>query len=180
MEVWRAILQGLDAVIVNPSVILGPGDWKTGSSQLFSTVWKGLRFYTKGGTGFVDVKDVVSAMQRLMNDDVWEGVKNKRYILSAGNIAYREIFDKISYCFNLKRPKFFASDTILEFAWRLSALKSFLTGSRPSITRETGKSANKLSYYDGTKICRTIGFEYISVEDSIRNNARLFLIDFSL
>jgi len=180
MEVWRAILQGLDAVIVNPSVILGPGDWETGSSQLFSTVWKGMRFYTKGGTGFVDVRDVVSAMQRLMNDDVWESVKNKRFILSAGNISYREIFDKISYCFNIERPKFFASDAILELAWRLSALKSFLTRSRPSITRETGKSANKLSYYDGSKICRTIGFKYNPVGISICDISGLFLKEFGI
>jgi nucleoside-diphosphate-sugar epimerase len=180
MEVWRGILQGLDAVIVNPSVILGPGDGKTGSSQLFKTIWKGLRFYTKGGTGFVDVRDVVTVMQRLMNDDVWESVKNKRYILSAGNRTYRDIFDKISYSFNVKRPQFFASDALLKLAWRLSALKSTITGSRPSITRETAGSANKLSYYDGSGICHAIPFEYTPIEDSIRNNARLFLRDFSL
>jgi dihydroflavonol-4-reductase len=180
MEVWRAILQGLDAVIVNPSVILGPGDWKSGSSQLFDMVWKGLKFYTKGGTGFVDVRDVVTAMQRLMNNDVWESVKNKRYILNAENISFREIFDKISDCFHVKSPKFFASDILLELAWRLSALKSYITGTRPSITRETAGSANKLSYYDGSKICRTIGFEYNPVEVSICNISGLFLEDFGL
>ena len=70
MEVWRAIFLGLNAVIVNPSVIIGPGDWKSGSSLLFSTVWKGLKFYTKGGTGFVDVRDVTKVMRLLMADDV--------------------------------------------------------------------------------------------------------------
>lgn len=178
MEVWRAILQGLNAVIVNPSVIIGPGDWKTGSSILFYSVWKGLKFYTKGGTGFVDVRDVSSAMQQLMAYDVWENVKNQRYILNAENIPFRDFFNQIAISLHVKQPKFFAGDFLLNLAFRLSAIKSFFTGSRPSITKETGRSAKRLSYYDGSKICRTIGFEYTPVEVSIRNNSRLFLKDF--
>jgi nucleoside-diphosphate-sugar epimerase len=46
MEVWRGMAEGLPAVIVNPSIIIGPGDWKRSSSYLFSAVWKGLSFYT--------------------------------------------------------------------------------------------------------------------------------------
>ena len=178
MEVWRAIFQGLDAVIVNPSVIIGPGDWKTGSSMLFYSVWKGLKFYTKGGTGFVDIRDVSSAMQHLMADEVWENVKNQRYILNAENIPYREFFNQIAVGLHVKQPKFFAGDFLLKLAFRLSTIKSFFTGSRPSITKETGRSAKRLSYYDGSKICRTIGFEYTPVEVSIRNNSLLFLKDF--
>lgn len=180
MEVWRAIFQGLNAVIVNPSVILGPGDWKTGSSVLFYTVWKGLKFYTKGGTGFVDVRDVTTAMRLLMDDEVWESVKNQRYILNAENIPFRGFFSQLADCLNVKRPKFFAGDTILKLVWRLTSLKSFLTGAQPSITRETARSANKLSYYDGSKICRAIGFEYTPVEVSIRNICVLFLRDLGL
>ena len=179
MEVWRAIFQGLNAVIVNPSVIIGPGDWKSGSSILFYTVWKGLKFYTKGGTGFVDVRDVTAAMRLLMEDDVWDNVKNQRYILNAEDVTFREFFDQIADCIHVKRSRFFAGGTLLQLAWRLSAFKSFLTGIRPPITRETARSANQLSYYDGSKICRTIGFEYTPVEVSIRNISGLFLKDFS-
>jgi len=180
MEVWRAIFQGLNAVIVNPSVIIGPGDWKSGSSLLFSSVWKGLKFYTKGATGFVDVRDVTLAMTRLMGDDVWESVKNQRYILNAENISFRDLFSRIADSLHIKRPKYFAKDLLLNLAWRLSALKGFLTGKRPSITRETARSANRLSYYDGSKICRTIGFEYKPIEVSIDYFSKLFLQDLNL
>lgn len=180
MEVWRAILQGLNAVIVNPSVIIGPGDWKTGSSLLFYTVWKGMKFYTKGGTGFVDVRDVTAAMRRLMDDDIWEVVKNQRYILNAKNIPFREFFSQVANSLHLKAPGYFVDETLLNLVWRLSALKSFLTGTRPSITRETARSANKLSYYNGSKICQATGFEYTPVEVSIRNISALFLRDFGL
>jgi len=180
MEVWRVIFQGLNAVIVNPSVILGPGDWKSGSSLLFSSVWKGLKFYTRGATGFVDVRDVTLAMTRLMDDEVWENVKNQRYILNVENISFRELFSKIADSLHVKRPKYFANDLWLNLAWRLSAFKSFLTGKQPSITRETARSANRLSYYDGSKICRTIGFKYKPIEASIDHFSRIFLQDLNL
>jgi len=174
------IFQGLNAVIVNPSVILGPGDWKSGSSLLFSSVWKGLKFYTRGATGFVDVRDVTLAMTRLMDDEVWENVKNQRYILNVENISFRELFSKIADSLHVKRPKYFANDLWLNLAWRLSAFKSFLTGKQPSITRETARSANRLSYYDGSKICRTIGFKYKPIEASIDHFSRIFLQDLNL
>jgi len=178
MEVWRAILQGLNAVIVNPSVIIGPGDWKSGSSLLFSTVWKGLKFYTKGGTGFVDVRDVAKAMRLLMADDVWEDVKNQRYILNSENISFRKFFNQIADCLHVKQPKFFAGNFLLNLAFRFSSIKSCLTRTSPSVTRDTVRRANWLSYYDGSKISRAIGFEYTPVEVSIRNNSQLFFKEF--
>jgi nucleoside-diphosphate-sugar epimerase len=180
MEVWRAIFQGLNAVIVNPSVIIGPGDWKSGSSLLFTSVWKGLKFYTRGATGFVDVRDVTLAMTQLMADDVWENVKNQRYILNAENISFRELFCRIADSLHVKRPNYFANDLLLNLARRLSALKGFLTGKRPSITCETARSANRVNYYDGSKICRTIGFEYKPIEVSVDYFSKLFLRDLNL
>ena len=180
MEVWRAMFQGLNMVIVNPSVIIGPGDWKTGSSRLISTVWKGLKFYTRGGTGFVDVRDVAKAMINLMNEDVWEGVKNQRYILNSENLHFREFFNQVSGSLRVKQPKYFAGNLLLNMACRLSAINSHLTGAQPAITRDTIRSANRVSYYDGSKICRTIGFEYTPIEVSIRNNSQLFLKDSGL
>ena len=177
MEVWRGILQGLDAVIVNPSVIIAPGDWKTGSSILFSKVWNGLKFYTKGGTGFVDVRDVTTAMVLLMADKNWDAVKNQRYILNAANIPFREFFNLVADSLKVKRPKFFAGKLLLQLGWRLSVLYRILTGIPPSITRNTARSANKLSWYDGTKICRAIKFKYTPLGDSVREVSKIFLND---
>jgi len=177
MEVWRAILQGLNAVIVNPSVIIAPGDWKSGSSLVFYKIWHGLKFYTKGGTGFVDVRDVTSAMQLLMANETWETVKNQRYILCAENLTFREFFNQIADNLHVSRPKILAGKTLLKIAWRFLALIRLLTGIQPTITRETARSAYKLSSYDGSKICRTIGFNYTPVEVSIRQISRIFLND---
>ena len=178
MEVWRAIFQGLNAVIVNPSVIIGPGDWKSGSSMFFPVVWKGLKYYTRGVTGFVDVRDVTKAMQSLMEEKNWDIVKNQRYIISAANIPFHDFFNKIADALQRNRPKFLVGKTLLKLAWRFSLIKSLITGTRPYITRDTAQSAGSLCFYDGSKICRTIGFNYTPIEVSIRDNSLLFQKEF--
>jgi len=50
-EVWKGIQAGLNAVIVNPGVILGVSGAETGSSQLFSQVRKGLVFTRREAAG---------------------------------------------------------------------------------------------------------------------------------
>ncbi|HET8839514.1 MAG TPA: NAD-dependent epimerase/dehydratase family protein, partial [Flavobacteriaceae bacterium] len=66
MEVWRGSQEGLDVLIVNPGIIIGPGIWDSGSGLLFQKVWKGLRFHFPKTTGFVAVEDVVKTMMMLM------------------------------------------------------------------------------------------------------------------
>ena len=178
MEVWRGIINGLNAVIVNPSLILGPGNWESsGSPGIFLNVRKGLKFYTKGGTGFVDVGDVTSAMWQLMQDDVWDKVKNQRFILNSENLPYRSLFQQIAIALKVDPPKYFAGRTLLKLAGFLAQIQGFLTGSRPKLTKEMIRSANKISYYDGSKICDEIGFSYRPLETSIRNISGIYLKD---
>lgn len=177
MEVWRGIEEGLDAVIVNPSIIMGPGNWDIGSPKLFQSIWKGLRYYTKGVTGFVDVRDVVKAMILLMDDQHFEGVKNQRFILNAGNMSYEDFFNKIADGLNKPRPKNFASDVKLHIAWRMAKAASVFTGKRPLITRDTVSASNKKHRYSGDKIMRTTGFSYRSLDSSIADIAEIFLKD---
>ena len=70
MEVWRGIAEGLDAVIVNPSVIIGKNAGFEGSGAIFKLVKDGLSFYTRGATGIVDVEDVAKSMILLMDSEI--------------------------------------------------------------------------------------------------------------
>jgi nucleoside-diphosphate-sugar epimerase len=177
MEVWRGIEEGLDAVIVNPSIIMGPGNWEIGSPKLFQSIWKGLNYYTKGISGFVDVRDVVKAMILLMSDEQFGQVKNQRFILNAGNLSYQDFFNKIADGLNKPRPKSFASDVKLHIAWRMAKAASFFTGKRPVITRDTVSGSNQKNHYSGEKITKTNGFKYRSLDASIHDIAEIFLND---
>jgi nucleoside-diphosphate-sugar epimerase len=176
-EIWRGMEEGLDAVIVNPSIILGPANWETGSAKMFKTVWNGMKFYTKGVTGFIDVKDVVRAMILLMQDTNFEMAKNNRFLLSAENCSYRDVFSQIAEALGKPQPQYFASNAILGLVWRIAKISGILTQKSPLITRETAANANQLRNFDGSKITRIFGFKYLPVKSAIKETANFFLLE---
>ena len=173
-EIWRGIEEGLEAVIVNPSIILGPANWENGSAKMFKTVWEGMKFYTRGVTGFIDVRDVVKAMILLMEESNFETAKNNRFLLSSENISYGEVFFQIADALEKPRPKYYASGFLLGIVWRATRFFSFLTGKSPLITRETAANARRTRNFDGSKITRLFGFQYQPVSESIQKTAAIF------
>ncbi len=172
-EVWRATEEGLDTVIVNPSIIIGPGKWGDGSSAFFKSVSDGLKFYSTGINGFVDVRDVSKAMIMLMESDVI----NQRYILNAENISYEKLLNTIAQHLNVKPPSIKATKFLSEMAWRLEKVRSFITRSTSIITRETARTALSKYLYSNVKISKQFDFTFIPVEQSIKDTAVLFLKD---
>lgn len=170
-EVWRGIAEGLNATIVNPSVILGPGDWKTGSSELFTLVWKGLKFYTLGTKGFVDVRDVAKAMTLLMDGNHF----GERFLVSAENLSFKQLFTFIANNLHKKPPSIEAKPWIGAIAWRVLAVTGFISGKKPAITRETARSANNRSAYSSARLINRVGLEYIPIEQSIKDICEIFL-----
>lgn len=171
MEIWRGIEEGLDAVIVNPSVILGPGNWDKSSSALFPLVYKGLKFYTTGITGFVDVRDVVKAMVLLMNSSL----KNDRFIVSAKSTSFREIFELIATSLNVKPPRYEATPFILNIASRLDGLKSALNFGERKISADTIIAAVSKNTYSNRKIREQLNFRFRPMEETINDCARFYL-----
>ncbi|HJN05051.1 MAG TPA: NAD-dependent epimerase/dehydratase family protein [Bacteroidales bacterium] len=173
MEVWRGISEGLNAVIVNPSVILGPGNWDSGSSKLFSTMYNGLKFYSMGSNGFVDVKDVVEAMIILMKSKT----SSERYILNSENVSYKQLFFWMADSLDVKRPKYKATKFISEIVWRILWTKRFVTGKKSAITKETAETSRQIYNYSNDKFVEETAFKFISIKESINKNAKLFLSD---
>ncbi len=172
-EVWRGIAEGLDAVIVNPSIIFGPGHWGEGSSAIFSKVWTGLKFYTKGITGFVGVKDVVHCMIKLMNSNI----NNERYILNGENVSYKKCFETIALELNVAKPKFFANKFLSGIVWRLEKMRSFIIRKPPLVTRETARTANKKYYFSNEKICLAINYKFEPFQKTVKETALRFLLE---
>ncbi len=170
-EVWRAIAEGLNAVIINPSIILGPGNWNSGSARLFKSVWDGLKFYTKGVSGYVDVRDVVKAMILLMNSEI----KNERFIVSAENVDYQTLFSLIAKGLKKPPPKYKAAKFLSEIVWRADKLKTSITNTKPLITKETARTANSKSYYSSQKLISAINYQFIPLSQTIEYICTLFV-----
>jgi dihydroflavonol-4-reductase len=172
-EVWRGTAEGLDAVVVNPSIILGVAGASQGSSRIFNTIWEGLKFYPPGKNGFVDVRDVVRAMILLMNSDI----RNERFILNAENLEYKRLFELISAAMGKPAPSVKVNSMLSGLAWRIEKLRSMVTGIKPLITRETARTAVQQNEYSNAKIKKALGFEFTPIEETVRHFCRIFMAD---
>ncbi|MEO7766578.1 MAG: NAD-dependent epimerase/dehydratase family protein [Ferruginibacter sp.] len=166
MEVWRGIGEGLDAVIVNPSLILGAGDWNGGSSQIFKNVYEEFPWFAEGITGFVDVKDVAKAMIALMEADII----NERFIISAENKSYRDLFNLAATAFGKKQPYKKVTPLIARVVWRLEFIKSWFTRKKPLVTKETAATALTKIYFENGKLLKFLpDFKYRPIEETVVN-----------
>jgi len=170
MEIWRAIAEGLDAVMVNPSVIIGPGDWNKSSTQLFKTVNNGLKFYTDGTNGYVDVRDVASIMFKLMKSSI----TGQRYILSSEDVTYKDLFSIIAMELDKEPPSVLANKFLSGIAWRTISVISFVASTTPLITKGTANSANSHYSYSSKKIIEELDYKFIPIAESIGHTARIF------
>lgn len=163
-EVWRGEAEGLNVVIVNPSVILGEGDWTRSSTQLFKYIHDKNKFYTLGSINYVDVKDVSEVVYKLTVSDI----KGERFILNAGTTTYKEVFDKIADAMHKPHTKYLVTPLLAEIIWRIEHIRSFFTGNAPLITKETARSSRTVFAYKNNKIRKTLGFEFNSLDSTIK------------
>jgi dihydroflavonol-4-reductase len=163
MEVWRGIAEGLDAVIVNPSIIIGANAGTDGSGALFETVRKGLKFYTNGSTGFVDVEDVAKAMIALMNSKI----NGERFIISAENISYKDITAEIANNFGIKQPATLAKPWMMELAWRWASLAAIVRRA-PAIDKVSAQAASIARQFDNGKVKKATGIEFKPLSISVK------------
>lgn len=165
-EVWRGMEEGLPVVIVNPSVMFGPGNWEESSLKIMRTLKNGLKYYTPGGNAFVDVRDVALVIRRLMEEEV----VGERFLVTGQNLLFKELFDKICKELKVKAPYKVAGPFLTGLAWRLSGIVARIKGKRPTITKESAESSQKIRVYSNEKILKQLpGFTFRSIEDTIRN-----------
>lgn len=177
MEVWRGIGEGLSAIIINPVIILGAGDWEKGSSEIFKTAYKQFPWYTEGSSGFVYVLDVVNAMILLMNGKA----DSERFIISSENKMYKDVFTEIATNFQKKPPHKRVTPLLASLVWRIEALKGKLTGNEPLLTKETAKTALAKVNFDNSKFfLYAPNFKFTPVNEAIQRICSELKMKYSL
>ncbi|MCD2424560.1 NAD-dependent epimerase/dehydratase family protein [Niabella pedocola] len=171
LEAWRGFAEGLEGIVLNPATILGYGNWNEGSCAIFKNVYKEFGWYTNGINGFTDVEDVAKAAVLLAHAPITE----ERFIVCNDNWRFRKLLNTMADAFGKKQPGREASPFISGLAWRLELLKSFFTGAKPLITKESAKVANSETLFDGSKLVKALpGFEYRPLEETIRNACQTY------
>lgn len=176
MVVWRGIQEGLNAVMVNPSVILGPGFWHTGSGSLFRKAAKGMKYFTKGITGFVDVRDVASAMVALMDSNI----SGERFIINSDNLTYKELFQEIASEMNVQKPTKEATKSMLQAAIVLDSLANAIGIKKKEITKDVARASFSKSKYSNNKIKETLGLSFLPIKECISHTAGKFKEEFTM
>jgi dihydroflavonol-4-reductase len=165
LEVWRGVAEGLSAVIVNPSVVLGPGDWNRSSTRLLRYAHQQHRFYTRGLVNFVDVRDVVAQLLALaLNHPELTG---ERYILSAEAVPLGDFFRQAAAALQRRPPTVAVPDWAAEVIWRLEHARAVLTGARPLITKDTARAGRRPVVYAHAKVQSATGLAFRPLGDTL-------------
>tara|TARA_R110000851_G_scaffold207537_1_gene359599 strand:- start:98518 stop:99528 length:1011 start_codon:yes stop_codon:yes gene_type:complete len=164
MEIWRGTQEGLDAVIVNPGLILGTSPDGGGSSIIISLGASGIPFYPSGAMGIVDVQDVVKTMILLMNSEV----KNEQFILVGENLTYKDLLTRLAPMFDKKPPTKKLPKNIMFFLSGMDWLSNKLFNTKRRIVKATVRSMFTISLYDMFKIKNTLGFQFTPTEETLK------------
>lgn len=172
MEVWRGIAEGLDAAILNPTVVLGYGNWHTTSCEIFKTVYNEFPWYTTGINGFVYVEDVARAAVALLESTISE----ERFIINGSNWNYQQLFNTIADNFGKRRPHRKVTPFLANVALVTEKIKSVITGKRSILSKETARIAQSCTYYDNSKLLKALpDFSFTPPEEAIRESCKKYL-----
>lgn len=171
MEVWRGSEEGLNVAMVNPGVIIGPGNFNKGSNELIKSVYNGMPLYSLGVNGYVDVRDVARALIELTERKIY----SKRFILVGANLSIKDLFFSIADGFGKKRPYILITPFLAALSWRVMWVLRLFTKKGLAITKETARAAINESYYKNDAIIKEIAFTFTPIETTIKDCCKTYL-----
>lgn len=165
LEVWRGLNEGLQGIMLNPAVILGPGDPQRSSTQLFRYAAEEHRFYPPGTLNVVDVRDVVAAIVAAATAPA--ALLGARYLLSAGALSYADFFRQVAGVLGRRPPRQALPAALAEVLWRAEAARAWLTGAAPLLTRETARVGRRATVFDSTRARAAFGLALRPPRESV-------------
>ncbi|PIQ50234.1 MAG: epimerase [Cytophagales bacterium CG12_big_fil_rev_8_21_14_0_65_40_12] len=163
LEVWRGAQEGLKVKIVNPSVVLGPGLWGSGSTAVFKFAHDAKRFHPEGTINFVDVRDVAEVCVKLLNSEI----DGERFVLSADSMDFKNFLTLAANRFGKQPPKQPVPYWLLKIAVKLEFIRSRIMGQSALITRDTAKLSRMKYHFNNTKVKKALNFEFRTLEETL-------------
>ena len=170
--VRRGIAQGLKAVIVNPAIVIGEGNWTSGSSLLIAFGARGGFFYTRGVKSYVDVRDVARALVLRAQRPETAG---SRFILSADSLSFRDFFGIVARAAGRPAPSIPIGKPALRMASKLDERISRMTGREYLLSPSVVENASSRSRHCGELISRTTGFRYTPLHETLKRVTRAYI-----
>jgi dihydroflavonol-4-reductase len=172
LEVRRGVEEGLSAVIVSPSFVIGYHGRASSSARLFTNIYKGMKYSPPGSNGFVGAQDVARAILLLMKSNLSKGEK---FLLCAENMDYRRLFCLAAEKLNAPLPQKILPASLLFIGAYWSEWLGKWSGNEPLLTREIARTLTQHFAYDSSLFQQTFSFSFQPIEQAVTEAAQLFL-----
>ena len=172
--VERAVRErGLQAIILNPASLMGPGDPipSTLHNQLYDRICNKTLFGCfSGGLAVTDVRDLAEIAIKALGI----GRAGERYLIVGANVEYTEVVRAIGSYFHRKVYPFRVPAFLFTAAGAVLEAVSGFTGKKPLLTRSYGRLSGWFGYYANAKSREAFGHEYLPFEKTIADGCRYF------
>ncbi len=164
-EVRKGIDKGLDAVILNPTSIIGPYDFAPSlMGETFLKLYQGeLTALSAGGFDFVDVRDVCQAAIAAVD----YGKKGENYLIAGQWLSVKELAQKVKKVKGVKVPRFALPFGFLYAILPFVKLYARITNSTPLFTKESLATLQEYRQVSYRKAKDELGYQPRPIEDSI-------------
>ena len=170
-EVFACVAKGLDGVIVNPTAVLGPHDFKPSEAgrMLLQLARRRLPCVVDGGFNWVDARDVASGA--LAAGD--RGRAGERYLLTGTWLSVRDLASLACGIVRVRPPRWCLPIGIAGFGVPFAALLARMTGARPLFTRPALEALRHHREVRGDKAAREAGVPAAAARGNVAGHLRL-------
>jgi len=163
LEVWRGREEGLNALIVNPGLVVGAGNWGESSTTIILSCENGMTLYPSGSNGFVGADDIA----RFCLEGMEKAWFNGSYLLIAENLSFKEFFGHCTDAFGSRTPKIGIPKSLAKVGQLLLMMLEALRINFLSITSQNIDSAYRTAVYSNEQAV-AMGFEFMPVKSAIK------------
>jgi dihydroflavonol-4-reductase len=165
LAVLAEVERGLDAVIVNPSSMFGPGDRRKAEGSLLDAAFRGrILLCPPGGINVADVRDVArGCLQALAR-----GRRGERYILGGENLSGRQLLATVCGALGRRAPRWSLPPAAGRALAAAASAWERLRPLRPPVTAQILRLAPRFMWYSSAKAERELGYRAGPVDAAVR------------
>lgn len=163
LEAWRGEQEGLDLIVVNPSILLGKISDDRSSSDIYHYVMDENSYYPKGDLNYIDVRDAAKQVRQLVEKEVW----GERFILNKERISYKEFFEKMATAFGKKAPSKAVSPFVLKVAVFFNTVFRKIGLSKSPLNKKTAMISQQKVFFDNSKVNKLLKSNYYSLDETL-------------
>ncbi len=164
LEAWRGEQEGLDLIVVNPSVLLGKIADNRSSTEVYQYVLKENTFYPGGNINYIDVRDAARITRLLLEKDAW----GERFILNRESLPYGEFFRIMAKEFGKMPPSKELKSGLLHVAVFINGILRTLGLSKSPLNKKTAKVSQLKTRFDNKKVNDLLNYEYRPLQETFR------------